>query len=116
MNFPGGSLTKLHPQTFVPVVATQFPATSPFPMARNSPMSLRKQNLNVPRIPEVHGAPPVKNKPARKNTTREVKFETHKWWTFVMWLIEMFNVSMLLLKSTEFDRIILSDSKLREIV
>ncbi|XP_045471390.1 blood vessel epicardial substance-A-like [Harmonia axyridis] len=73
-----GSLSKLHPHTFVPVVATQFPATSPFPMARNSPMGLLKQNLNIPKIPEVHGTPPVKNKSIRKNTTREVKFETHK--------------------------------------
>ncbi|KAL3280835.1 hypothetical protein HHI36_004066 [Cryptolaemus montrouzieri] len=73
-----GSMTKLQPQSFVPLVANQFPVNSPFMMAKNSPTSFRTQNISIPRIPEIHGTPPQRSKSVRKNTTREVKFDTHK--------------------------------------
>lgn len=64
---PGGSLGKLETQCWVPLVAKQFPAKSPF-ANQSSTASLR-----VP--PELHHTTPQRSKSIRKGN-REVKFET----------------------------------------
>lgn len=61
---PVGSLGKLQNQCWVPLVAKQFPATSPF-MGQNSPTL---------KIPEVHSLTKTRSI-RRKEKDKEVKFE-----------------------------------------